>query len=123
MIVYPAPIRNESGTLPWLNWFNSVYEAIKSFGTIKGVYSSSVTIDIANITANSTVTTTATVTGCRVNATNPCTVIVQTQTPTTGIITDGYVSSDDTVTIRAMNITTGAINPVSKTYQITVIQY
>jgi hypothetical protein len=41
---------------------------------------------------------------------------------TTGILYKGVVSSDDTVTIYAINFTAGAIDPVAMLFRVVVIQ-
>ena len=39
-----------------------------------------------------------------------------------GLIVNGRVSSNDTVTVRVSNITAGAIDPASATYKVMVLQ-
>jgi len=76
-----------------------------------------VTYDFASITAASTATTTLTVTG----ATTTDSVVLTVQTPTAGIIYDAYISSANTVTIRATNIKTTSVDPASSLYTVKVI--
>lgn len=42
--------------------------------------------------------------------------------PTAGIVFQAFVSAANTVTVRATNITAGAVNPASATYRATVIK-
>lgn len=42
--------------------------------------------------------------------------------PTAGIVFNAFVSAANTVTVRATNITGGAVNPASATYRVTVIK-
>lgn len=39
-----------------------------------------------------------------------------------GIIFNGYVTADNTVSVYATNITSGSINPASNTFRIIVLQ-
>jgi hypothetical protein len=43
--------------------------------------------------------------------------------PTSGIVYQAFVSAVNTVTVRATNITAGAIDPVSNTFRVTVMQF
>jgi hypothetical protein len=49
-------------------------------------------------------------------------VIVRPATAVNGIILDGTVTSNDTVTIRAVNYSSGAIDPASQAYRVIVLQ-
>lgn len=77
------------------------------------------THDFASVASLNTQTTTLTVTGAVVGDS----VIV---TPSTaleaGLIIYGYVSAADTVTIVASNASAGAIDPVSRTYYVSVLR-
>ncbi len=81
--------------------------------------SGSTTHDFASISAVSTATTTVSITGAAAGDT----VLV---TPSTaleaGLVVYGYVSSTNTVTIVANNPTAGSIDPVSRTYYVSVIK-
>jgi hypothetical protein len=43
--------------------------------------------------------------------------------PTSGIVYQAFVSAANTVTVRATNITAGAIDPASMTFRVTVMQF
>jgi hypothetical protein len=49
-------------------------------------------------------------------------VLVRPTTAVNGIILDGTVTADDTVTLRAVNYSAGAIDPASQTYRVIVFQ-
>jgi len=79
----------------------------------------STVFDFPNITAGTTSTTTVSVTGAAVGdavVVNPDSVIEA------GINIYGYVSAANTVTIVAANPSAGAVNPVSRTYYVTVFK-
>lgn len=71
-------------------------------------------IDFPNILANTSSDQTITLTGVD----NTWSVIATPQgSPETGIVTTTWASADNTITIRASNVTTGAINPAARTYR------
>lgn len=43
--------------------------------------------------------------------------------PTAGIVYQGFVSSTDTVTVRATNITGSSIDPTAQTFRVAVFDY
>jgi hypothetical protein len=89
------------------------------FVLTKQLLKTSLVFDFPNIGAVATSTTTTSLIGVAVGDT----VLV---TPSTaleaGITVYGYVSAADTITLVASNPTAGPINPVSRTYYITVIR-
>jgi hypothetical protein len=99
----------------WLEFFRSVYYAL--FGWRRS-FTGTVTFDFGSINAQTQATTTLTVTGCRAGDA----VIVRPSTAVNGIILDGTVTSNDTVTIRAVNYSSGAIDPASQAYRVIVLQ-
>lgn len=81
--------------------------------------SGSATLDFPSIAASSIETLTITVTGATVGDT------VFIGAPSgieTGLIWSAFVSASDTVTLRLFNTTVGAIDPVSATWKVKVIQ-
>jgi hypothetical protein len=86
----------------------------------KKLLSATATLDFASIAANSSGTLTITVTGA---ATGDSVAIGLPASPTAGIVFVGYVSSANTVTITAFNVTAGAIDPASASYRATVYQF
>ena len=99
----------------WASWFTQVFNAL--FGWKRSYYGT-LTHDFGSINAQVQATQTATVSGARVGDI----VIVRPTTAVNGIILDGTVTADDTVTVRAVNYSSGAIDPASQTYVILVIQ-
>lgn len=100
--------------------FNPETLTVGGGSLLKKILSQTAVIDFASIAAQSTNTTTATVTGAAVGDTvnvNPG------ATPPAGVIFSAYVSAANTVTVRAQNITGGAIDPASDTYRLTVFQF
>ena len=76
------------------------------------------TLDFPSVAAVSHQTLTITVTGAAVGDD----VMVFRDTPTAGILVDGYVSAPDTVTVRLTNITASGVDPVSMEFRCIVIK-
>lgn len=68
----------------------------------------------AAASADLTITVTGAVVGASVHLGLPA-------APTAGIIFQGFVSASNVVTVRATNITSGAVDPASATYRATVL--
>ena len=77
------------------------------------------TIDYGSIAAGAVGTGTVTVTGAVVG---DSVAVGVPSTFNTGLLAFGYVSAADTVTIRVINGTAGAIDPASGTYRATVVR-
>lgn len=122
-MIYPPqnnhPIINESGFVSniWGDWFQRAWDAIKGFS---GVITVKSTMDFPSVAPGGIQELTATVTGALVNDTVSLGLPV---TVNAGIVFDGRVTAANTVTVRATNITAGAINPASAVYRITVMTY
>lgn len=84
----------------------------------KKTYTASLTHDFGSINAQTQATQTVTVTGAR----SGDAVIVRPTTAVNGIILDGTVTAADTVTVRAVNYSSGSIDPASQEYRVIVIQ-
>ena len=97
-------------------WQEQVIRAIRALG-FSVASMAAVVIDFPSIAAASSSTSSETVTGARAGA---AVTVTTDAAPTTGIVFDGYVSANDTVVVRATNITAGAIDPASATYNIVV---
>ena len=106
--------------MPWAVWFNKVFRAIENLKTLVAVYSATATLDFGSIAAAASSSLTITVTGA---ATTDAVAIGLPAAPAAGIVFFGFVSSSNTVTIRAMNITALAVDPASATYRATVFHY
>ena len=84
----------------------------------KTTYYATLAHDFGSINAQVQSTQTATVTGARVGDI----VVVRPTTAVNGIIVDGTVTADNTVTIRAVNYSAAPIDPATQTYNILVFQ-
>lgn len=116
MPINNAPLREGDWSIAWRNWFTQILACVFGWKTsFTGVKSAH---DFASINAQSQDTTTLAITGVRSGAAVHVTPI----TPTSGILVDGYVSADDTVTIRAHNYTAGSVDPASSDYRVIVWQ-
>ena len=119
----PVPVLDDTGKTigegswpyPWANWFSALSNCI--FGW-KRTFTGSIVFDFGNILAQSQATTTLTVSGTLIGDA----VIVRPATAVNGILTDGTVTTNGTVTIRAVNYSSGAIDPASQTYTVIVFQ-
>lgn len=81
--------------------------------------SASSALDFPSIAAQSYEDLTITVTGA---ATGNAVILARQGTwPAQGVIYQSFVSAVDTVTVRAYNITAGAIDPTAATYKVTVL--
>lgn len=78
------------------------------------------TLDFPSISAQSHQDLTVTVTGAeeydKVLISPPSSI-------TAGVNYLGFISADDTVTVRAINYTSGAIDPASAVFRVTVLKY
>lgn len=112
------PIEELKASWPrsWATWFTEVWQAVYGW---RRTYFGSKTHDFGSINSQSQAVTTVTITGVRATGAN---VQVTPETPTDGIIVDGYVSAADTVTIRAHNYTAGALDPAQSVYNVIVYQ-
>lgn len=99
----------------WATWFTEVWQALKAW---KVSYYATLTHDFGSINAQTQATQTVTVTGAVVGDA----VIVRPTTAVNGIILDGTVTAADTVTVRAVNYSSGAIDPGSQVYTVIVLQ-
>ena len=100
---------------PFANWLTQVFLAV--FGW-RRTYFGTLTYAPGLIAAQSQATQTVTITGAR----SGDMVLVRPTTAVNGIITDGTVTADDTVTVRVVNYSSGNITPASQVYNVLVIQ-
>ena len=99
----------------WGNFFSEVWYAIRGW---KKTYYATLTHDFGSINAQTQATQTVTVTGAR----SGDIVLVRPTTAVNGIVVDGTVTADNTVTVRAVNYSSGAVDPASQVYRVLVIQ-
>lgn len=108
-------------TTEWASWATSVARAI---GFVNFTLTKTAALNFPLIAANGgTQDLTVTVTG--VEAADPQ-AVVTLGLPTgldAGLVFHGFVSANDTVTVRATNTTAGAINPASATFRVEVRRY
>ena len=78
----------------------------------------SATLDFPSIAAVSQANLTITVTGAAVGDE---VMLSLPAAPTAGIVFNAFVSAANTVTVRATNVTAGAIDPASATYGVIVL--
>lgn len=102
-------------TRNWATFFTEIWRALMGW---KVSYFATLTHDFGSINAQSQATQTVTVTGARSGGV----VIVRPTTAVNGIILDGTVTAADTVTVRAVNYSSGAIDPASQVYNVIVFQ-
>lgn len=79
----------------------------------------SATLNFGSINAAAQADLTITVTGARAN---DMVALGLPAAPTAGIVFNAFVSADDTVTVRATNITAAPVDPASATYKVAVIK-
>jgi len=113
---FDTPIVGDKGLAlrQWADFFIDIWNV---GGLLRQIKVADFTIDFASIATHATVTSNVTVKGARAND------IVTIGLPATvdaGVTFDAHVSADDTVTIRATNVTAGPIDPASATYRIMV---
>jgi hypothetical protein len=94
--------------------------AINSGSPVKKLLTATASLNFGNMSGGASDELTITVTGAALGDT----VIVNPNgAPESGLTWQGYVSSADTVTVRASNPTTGNINPAARTWRATVISF
>lgn len=105
----------QNWTQGWTAFFTQLFEAV---GWLKS-WSYRFTLDFPSVPSGSQSSAlTVMIPGVRQGDS----VIVTPMSDTAGIDFKGRVTSDDTVSIYAMNFTAGAINPASMQFRIVVIQ-
>ena len=98
---------------------NSV--AVGGGTAITKILSAAAELDFPSIASQSSANLTITVTGA---GTNSVVAVSKADGALTGdIVLEAWVSSADTVTVRALNATAGAIDPATGSYRVTVFQY
>jgi len=101
----------------WADFFIGIWHAIGDVGRTITVEA---TLDFPSVAAGTTEALTVTVTGARANDE------VTLGPPASlddNLVYDAHITTDDTVTVRAINNTAGAIDPASSTWRVTVRTY
>lgn len=102
-------------TTGWTAFFTQLFEAV---GWVKG-WSYTFTLDFPSVNANSqSPGQSVSITGVRQGDS----VSITPYSETAGITYKGVVTSDDTITVYAINFTTGSVNPVSMQFRVVVTQ-
>lgn len=113
-----APIQEPAGdkwTPGWAGWFKQVFACLPW----KQAFNYKFEIDFSSVSANSeSAGFQVEIPGARAGDS----VLVTPYSNTVGITYKGVVTADDTVTLYAINYTTGAVNPASMLYRIIVTQ-
>lgn len=78
---------------------------------------SSATLDFGSVAAETTAELTATVQGVRPGMV----ALANAASAEAGLVVSAYVSDNDEVTVRVANVTAGAIDPASQSFNIAVI--
>lgn len=102
-------------TKPWGNWFSQILAALVGWNV---TYYAEATIDFGVINAQTQATSSVSIPGASVGDV----VVVRPTTALNGIVIDGTVSAADTVEVRAVNYSSGSINPASQVYSVLVFQ-
>jgi hypothetical protein len=98
---------------------NGFYGGLNQNPVYRALVPVSATYDFASIATLTTSTTTVTVQGAQVG---DFVVLGLPATVNAGIVFDARVTAQDTVTLRATNITAGAIDPASAVYKFLVLK-
>jgi hypothetical protein len=107
-------------TQPWANWCTSMARAV---GFPLQSLTAVATLNFGNLVAGASADLTATVTGVKANDVKPVVNIGLPTGLTAGLVFQGWVSADDTVTVRCTNASTGAIDPAEADFRIEVRRY
>lgn len=98
---------------------NAFYELLNRGNPITRTLAVIATLDFPSISAAGTQALTVSCPGASVN---DLVVIGLPATVDNGVVFDARVSAADTISVRAQNITGGAINPASATYEFVVFK-
>lgn len=107
-------------TREWAEWVSNMARAV---GPVVEQLTVTASLDFPNVLAGATQDLTVTVAGVLAADIAP---IVKLGIPAglnAGLVFHGWVSADDTVTVRCTNATVGNINPAAATFRITVERY
>lgn len=107
---------------------NNTWGGTQTFGggviiggtSIVRVLTATAALDFPSIAAAASADLTITVTGAAVN---DGVMLGLPEAPTAGIVYQAFVSTANTATVRATNITAAAIDPPSQTFRVTTIGY
>jgi hypothetical protein len=112
---FSGPVRSENGFQ--IITTNTTTGAVTTGATLTKIRTATAALDFPSISAVSQADLTITVTGAVVGDE---VALALPAAPTAGIVFNAYVSAANTVTVRASNITAGAIDPASASYSVLV---
>lgn len=98
----------------WAGWFSQVFRCLPW----KQGFNQTATLNFGSTNAQTQTSLTVTVTGARTGDA----VWVTPTTDVSGFVFTGVVTSDNTVTVYAKNITVGAVDPASQVFRIIILQ-
>jgi hypothetical protein len=113
---FSGPVRSQNGFQ--IVSVNPANGAETVGATLTKLLVGSASLDFPSIAAVSQANLTITVNGAAVN---DDVILGLPAAPTVGLTFDAFVSAANTVTVRATNVTAGAIDPAAATYSVLVI--
>lgn len=116
----PALVKFLRTTREWAEWVGNMARGV---GPVTEVLTVTAALDFPLVAAGAAQDLTVTVTGVLAADVAP---IVKLGIPagvTAGLLFHGWVSANDTVTVRCTNATAGGINPASATFRVTVERF
>jgi len=111
-------LNNVKQSESWSKWFTWVGISLNNLIGLR-VFTASTTLDFPSIASLASEDLTITVTNATINDSVS---LGLPASPTAGIVFQAFVSTANTVTVRATNITGGAIDPASAIYKIIVFK-
>lgn len=114
------PLRFRRTTTEWASWVARMASAV---GFPIQSLTTTASLNYGSISANSSADLTVTLEGVKANDPQPVVCIGIPSGVDAGLVFHGFVSADDEVTVRASNVTTGAINPAAFTFRVEVRRY
>lgn len=107
-------------TSAWASFFSAIARAT---GFVDQSLCVTATLDFPLVAAGATQDLTVTVTGVSTLDVAPVVCVGVPSGVTAGVVFHGFVSADDTVTVRCTNATAGGINPASAVFRVEVRRY
>ena len=99
---------------------NEAIQTLSAGGRIVDVLYATATLDFGSVAANAAADLDVTINGARAN--DIC-MVAPPGSPDAEMIFIAFVESNNTVTVRACNQATGAVNPASGTYRVMVYKF
>jgi hypothetical protein len=109
--------------LRWSEWCAAVVRRIRALGNPQETLTATAALDFPLVAAGGTQDLTMTVTGVLAADVAPVVSVGLPAGLNAGLLFHGWVSANNTVTIRATNATAAGINPGSATFRVEVRRY